>query len=83
MLLKDWRQAEGWSLARLAEELGILGRSPSETVRRWETGESRPDADTVDLINSATRGAVTANDMHETRLSWLRARPAAHGAVTL
>lgn len=76
MLLKDWRRGRGWSLARLAEELALSGRSPSETVRRWETGESRPDADVVDRIGLLTDGVVTPNDMHEARLRHLLGRSA-------
>lgn len=74
MLLADWRKEQGWTLARLGEELGVSGKSPAETVRRWETGESRPDADIVARIEEVSEGKVTAADMHEVRLAWLKSR---------
>jgi len=74
MLLKDWRQEKGWTLAKLAEELGLFGRSPSETVRRWESGESRPDADIIAKIESLTGDEVTSTDMQASRLAFLNSR---------
>lgn len=74
MLLADWRKERGWTLAHLAGELGLSGRSPAETCRRWETGESRPDADMVERIREMTNGAVTSADMHITRLEWLKSK---------
>lgn len=72
MLLKSWREQNGWTLARLAAELGVNGKFPVGTVHRWETGQSRPDADMIVRIEEVTGGAVTALDMHEIRLESLR-----------
>lgn len=72
MLLKEWRLNQGWSLAKMAEALHLAGRYPAETVRRWEGGESRPDADAVARIEVVTAMEVTAVDMHEVRLFWLK-----------
>jgi transcriptional regulator with XRE-family HTH domain len=69
-----WRKSNKLSLSQMAERLGIGGRNPSRTYQRYETGENRPDADTVQKIIEMTAGAVTAQDMHETRLAWLRER---------
>lgn len=74
MELKEWRRGRGWSLVEMAEALEITGRSPAETIRRWEAGESRPDADKVARIEEVTGGLVKAADMHATRLSFLRSR---------
>jgi len=71
MLLREWRETNGWTLARLAAELGLPGEHSAGTVQRWETGKSRPEADVIDRIEKLTEGAVTAADMHETRLAWL------------
>lgn len=71
MLLKTWRENNGWTLARLAEELDLPGAFPVGTVQRWESGKSRPEADIIAKIEKVTGGKVTASDMHETRLAWL------------
>lgn len=72
MLLKEWRLNQGWSLAKMAEALHLDGRYPAETVRRWEGGESRPDADAVAKIELVTSMEVKAVDMHDARLAWLK-----------
>lgn len=71
MLLKEWREKNEWSLARLASELEVPGEYPAGTVQRWETGKSRPEADVIERIEKVTGGEVTATDMHEARLAWL------------
>jgi transcriptional regulator with XRE-family HTH domain len=76
MLLKEWREKNEWSLARLAAELGVPGEYPAGTVQRWEIGKSRPEADVIDRIEKLTGGDVTATDMHEARLSWLNKQAA-------
>lgn len=77
MLLRTWREEKGFSLARAAAELGVEGRNPAQNLLRWETGESRPDADMVHRIEVRTCGAVTALDMHATRLAFLNDRAGA------
>lgn len=70
-MLKNWRKAEGKTLAEVASLLGMAGGA--RTFQRIEAGEVSPDADMVARIVALTAGAVTAQDMHEIRLSWLRA----------
>lgn len=72
MQLSDWRKQEGLSRTEVAERLGLNGDSWGSSVWNWETGRARPDADVVARIEDLTRGSVTATDMHETRLAWLR-----------
>ncbi|WP_416355529.1 helix-turn-helix domain-containing protein [Aureimonas phyllosphaerae] len=74
--LKEWREAQGWSTQRVADELGLDARSGAGTIWRWETGRSRPDADVVAKIAEITGGAVTADGMHRTRLDFLKSREA-------
>lgn len=74
MLLREWRETNGWTLARLAGELGLPGENPAATVQRWETGKSRPEADVIERIEKVTERSVTATDMHETRLAWLNSQ---------
>ncbi|MBB4004448.1 helix-turn-helix transcriptional regulator [Aurantimonas endophytica] len=79
--LKDWREGKGWNTQRLAEELGLDERSGAGTVWRWETGRSRPDADVVAKIAEITGGAVTAHDMHLTRLAFLQVKSPSAGVA--
>ena len=72
--LKEWREKQGWSTQRVADELGLDARSGAGTIWRWETGRSRPDADVVAKISEMTSGQVTADAMHITRLGFLRSR---------
>lgn len=72
MMLRDWRTASGLSLAETARLLGIEGKNPGGTLIRIETGMRQPEADMVERIVSLTAGAVSAADMHETRLAWLK-----------
>ncbi|WP_371833438.1 helix-turn-helix domain-containing protein [Ferirhizobium litorale] len=71
MLLRDWREQNGWTLARLAAALDLPSERSVGTVQRWETGKSRPEADVIERIETVTGGAVTVADMHETRLAFL------------
>jgi DNA-binding transcriptional regulator YdaS (Cro superfamily) len=73
MKLIDWITAEKMSVAAAARAIGILGVNPGRTLDRIATGERQPDADMVARIERLTCGAVTAADMHATRLDWLMA----------
>ncbi len=73
MNLKTWRCAQTMTLTAAAGEIGISGANPARTLQRFEEGSQRPDAPLVEAIAKLTDGAVTAQDMHETRLDWLRA----------
>lgn len=61
------------SLAEMARALGMDGVNPSGTLGRIEVGSRKPDADFVERIVRLTESEVTAGDMHEARLDWLRA----------
>ena len=60
------------SIAHVARHVGLSGVNPGGTLRRIEHGSRLPDADMIARIEAYTRGAVTAGDMHATRLDWLR-----------
>ncbi|WP_283800079.1 helix-turn-helix transcriptional regulator [Nitratireductor sp. GZWM139] len=72
MQLRDWRKQRKMSAAETARSLGIAGVNPGGTIARIEVGSRRPDADMVQRIHDLTGGLVSALDMHETRLAWLR-----------
>jgi DNA-binding transcriptional regulator YdaS (Cro superfamily) len=72
MKLIDWRRHQQKTLAEAASLIGLSGSNPARDLQRFETGERRPSASVVEAIVAATQGAVTAQDMHECRLSWER-----------
>lgn len=67
--LRIFRTAKGFTLGEAASLLGVH----KTTVLRIETGELQPDADMIERIEKLSEGAVTAADMHATRLAWLKA----------
>lgn len=76
MTLDDWLTAKNINAERFGTILGCSGQA----VRHWRLGARMPDADMLEKIVAATDGAVTVQDMHETRLTWLR-RPDATEAA--
>ena len=64
MQLKDWRQAQGLTLAQLAERIGVSEVSAS----RYERGRM-PRAAILQKIKNFTEGKVLPDD-------WLLASPA-------
>jgi transcriptional regulator with XRE-family HTH domain len=70
-MLKDWRTSKELSQGECAGLLGLAGGARS--FQRLETGENKADSDMVEKIMKLTGGAVSAQDMHDVRLTWLRA----------
>lgn len=70
MRLREWRQTQKYSLTEMANRTGF---GNSMTWWRYEVGEHRVDAPVVERIVAVTNGQVTAQDMHEVRLEWLKA----------
>lgn len=58
MKLSDYLSANGLTLAAFAAKSGLS----VPTVSRLRRGLNRPDWKTLDAINEATDGQVTAND---------------------
>jgi len=73
MNIRDWRIDAKVSQRELAIRLGISGANPARTLQRYESGESQMSSVMVDRLELISGAAVTAQDMHETRLEWLRA----------
>ena len=71
MRLKEWRLTHGLTLQQCAEKFGC---NSARTYQRYEDGMHRTDAPLVERIAKLTDGAVTAQDMHEARLEWLRSK---------
>lgn len=68
MKLQDWVIEKGLTAADVAEKLG----TSNIAVGRYLRGERMPHAGIVERIISLTGGAVTAQDLHETRMDYLR-----------
>lgn len=64
---KTWRIEQKLSLAAIAAKVGLSGKNPAVTYRRWEVGASRCPDSIVVQMERLTEGRVTADD-------WLRAR---------
>ena len=68
MTLDQWLNSRKIS----AEEFGKTLDCSGQAVRYWRSGLRAPDADMAAKIVAATDGEVTVQDLHETRLSYLR-----------
>lgn len=73
MKLSRWITEQGLSVAEAARRAGIEGVNPQRTLARLASGERDASTEQVARIERLTGGAVTAQDMHETRLAWLQA----------
>lgn len=69
MKLSAWLADNKKSAEQLGKELGCTGQA----VRRWCSGDRMPDASMIEKIEIATGGAVTLQDLHDTRLAFLKA----------
>lgn len=65
MQLAQWRTRKNLTIPRAAEFLDL----EYETYRLYERGARLPGPRTAELIRKRTKGAVTPNDLHETRLA--------------
>lgn len=68
MTLDQWMKEQGTTPERLGAEIGITG----EAVRRYRSGSRMPEPEIVEKLVVATNGAVTVQDLHDTRLTFLR-----------
>ena len=53
----------------------ILGDVSGEAVRLWASGRRMPEPEIAQRIVEATGGTVTVQDLHDTRLQFLRNPP--------
>jgi hypothetical protein len=70
--LVTFREDKNLSRAECGRLLGYEKANPSRFYERIETGEIAADADMVARIVVFTDGVVTAANMHEIRLEWLK-----------
>jgi hypothetical protein len=57
----------------LGERLGLGQSNPARAAQRIVTGAVKVDADLVMRIAKITGNSVTLDDLHKTRLAWLKA----------
>lgn len=62
MTPEAWRLDSKISLAAAAALVGLTGRNPARTWRRWEVGLRRPPLRVVAKIEELSSGAVRAAD---------------------
>lgn len=74
MTLHEWRIKTGATLADAAQRIGITGTGPARAFQRLERGEHKIDAPMAAQIVERTGGAVTLEDMHNTRLAFLQSQ---------
>ena len=71
---KAWRIEQKLSLAAIAAKVGLSGKNPAVTYRRWEVGASRCPDSIVVQMERLTCGRVTADDWLRARLSYSSSR---------
>jgi DNA-binding transcriptional regulator YdaS (Cro superfamily) len=78
MDLKSYMSDRALGGKKMAE---IIGDVTGAAVRLWMTGARMPSAEIAERIVKATDGAVTVQDLHNTRLEFLNAAPHPHSEV--
>lgn len=68
MTLDQWMKEQGLTPEKVGVEIGTTG----ESVRRYRSGSRMPEPEIVERIFVVTNGAVTVQDLHDTRLTFLR-----------
>lgn len=69
MTLVEYMRRQGIDDAAMAK---LIGNCSVSRLRKWKSGERAARAEIIERIEAVTDGAVTAQDMHETRLAWRR-----------
>lgn len=77
MTFDHWLNSNKLTAEEFARRLGAKGDSVSgEAVRMWRKGARMPEAEMAERIVKETAGAVTVQDMHDTRLEFLKSAAA-------
>lgn len=70
-----WREKAGFSLADVASKAGIIGRNPSRTYARYETGENQCPVPVIESVRRLSGGRVTAESWCAARAEYLKTIP--------
>jgi DNA-binding transcriptional regulator YdaS (Cro superfamily) len=76
MTISDWMKSTNRSAFQLAAILGLSEMA----VRRYAQGSRMPEPEIAQRIVEVTEGAVSIQDLHDTRLAFLRSS-ASHEAA--
>jgi transcriptional regulator with XRE-family HTH domain len=76
---RKWREKAALSLADVAAKVGIVGRNPSRTYARYETGENQCPVPVIEGVRLLSKGRVTAESWCAARAEFLK-RPSARVA---
>ena len=77
MTLDHWLNSNKLNAEEFARRLSSGGESVTgEAVRKWRNGSRMPEAAMAERIVMETGGEVTVQDMHDTRLQFLKAEAA-------
>ena len=63
MLLRDYKEQNNLTLQELATQIGVTGKNPRQTIRRWVMGARIPRLHYLDKIEIATKGKVKFEDL--------------------
>lgn len=74
MDLKTYMDDRSLTGEKMAE---IIGNVTGAAVLNWKLGSRMPSPEIAERIFGVTGGAVTVQDMHETRLAFMRSTPIA------
>ncbi len=72
MDLKTYMDDRSLTGEKMAE---IIGDVTGAAVLNWKLGSRMPSPKIAERIFEVTEGAVTVQDMHDTRLAFVRANP--------
>jgi transcriptional regulator with XRE-family HTH domain len=68
---RKWREKAGFTLARVAVEVGIDGQNPARTYARYERGENQCPVTVIEKVRALSRGRVTAESWCAVRSAFL------------
>jgi hypothetical protein len=79
MDIQSYIDSKNLTFEKMAAEIGnVTGAG----VRYWALGARMPSPEFVERIVEITEGAVSVQDMHETRLAFVRSNPKINEATT-
>lgn len=67
VLPEEWRATAGLSQGDLARLLGVTGKNPNGTYRRWAIGANKPPLRVVQTVEILSKGVVST-------ASWIAVR---------
>ncbi len=79
MIPETWRKIHSLTVQAAAELVGLAGKNPARTWKRWEIGERSPSIEKVALIERLSGGALTAESWAAARRAFNEPKTASRG----